>query len=93
MVEKIATQKDFTDFIDERQQVAKLRNAISFCKDLLEINVINDRKLQYEERVNFEKCLTENFLVKHGYDYFGKRDLIYIDLYGKNDVAKLRALQ
>jgi hypothetical protein len=27
--------------------------------------------------------------VKHGYDYFGKRDLIYIDLFGKSDVRSL----
>ena len=48
-----------------------------------------DLDLKYEERVNFEKCLTENYLMKHGMDYFGKRDLIYIDLYGKNDVRRL----
>lgn len=27
--------------------------------------------------------------MKHGMDYFGKRDLIYVDLYGKNDVKRL----
>ena len=48
-----------------------------------------DLDLAYEERVNFEKCLTENYLMKKGMDYFGKRDLIYIDLYGKNDVRNL----
>jgi hypothetical protein len=48
-----------------------------------------DLDLKYEERVNFEKCLTENFLLKRGMDYFGKRDLIYIDLFGKNDVRNL----
>ena len=48
-----------------------------------------DLDLKYEERVNFEKCLTENYLMKRGMDYFGKRDLIYIDLYGKNDVRNL----
>ena len=34
-----------------------------------------------------EKCLTENFIVKHGLNYFGKRDLIYIDMRGDQDVA------
>ena len=48
-----------------------------------------DVDLKYEERVNFEKCLTENYLLKHGMDYFGKRDLIYVDLYGTNDVRNL----
>ena len=41
--------------------------------------------------MNIEKCLTENYLVKHGYDYFGKRDLIYLDLYGSQDVANLNS--
>lgn len=48
--------------------------------------------MKYEERMNFEKCLTENFLLKHGMDYFGKRDLIYIDLFGTDDVMKLRTI-
>lgn len=48
-----------------------------------------DVDLKYEERVNFEKCLTENYLLKHGMNYFGKRDLIYVDLYGTNDVRSL----
>jgi hypothetical protein len=59
-----------------------MRDAIGFCKSHLEIGAKIDRALKFEERVNFEKCLTENYLVKYGYDYFGKRDLIYIDLYG-----------
>lgn len=70
-----------------------MRSAVSFCKNLLEITAVNDRNLKYEERMNFEKCLTENFLVKYGYDYFGKRDLIYIDLYGSDDAAKLFSTQ
>ncbi len=78
-------------FIKEREQSQKLRSAVTFCKNLLEINALSDRNLKYEERVNFEKCLTENFLVKYGYDYFGKRDLIYVDLYGSDDVAKLHS--
>ena len=43
--------------------------------------------------MNFEKCLTENYLVKHGYDYFGKRDLIYLDMYGTEDLARLGAVE
>ena len=82
MVEKIQTEEDFSVFIKERQLAHRLREAVSFCKNTLEISAKADRNLKYEERVNFEKCLTENYLVKHGYDYFGKRDLIYIDLYG-----------
>jgi len=47
-------------------------------------------KLSTDEKINFEKCLTENYLVKHGYDYFGKRDLIYLDLVGNDDIRRLR---
>ena len=43
--------------------------------------------------MNFEKCLTQNYLMKFGYDYFGKRDLIYLDLYGTEDVARLNATE
>lgn len=68
-----------------------MRDAVSFCKDLLEITTVSDRNLKYEERVNFEKCLTQNFLVKHGNDYFGKRDLIYVDLYGTDDLQRLHS--
>jgi hypothetical protein len=91
MVEKINNSEDFKQYISEREHSHKLRTAISFCKNLLEINATNDRALKYEERMNFEKCLTENYLVKHGYDYFGKRDLIYVDLYGSDDIIKLRS--
>lgn len=41
--------------------------------------------------MNFEKCMTENFLIKHGNDYFGKRDLIYIDMFGTDDVKRLHS--
>jgi hypothetical protein len=67
-----------------------LREAITYCKNLLEISAVYDGKLKYEERTNFEKCLTENYLLKHGMDYFGKRDLIYIDLLGVDDIKRLR---
>jgi hypothetical protein len=69
----------------------KLRDAIGFCKDTLEINYIHDKHLKREERINFERCLTENFLVKHGANYFGKRDLIYLDLYSNKDQATLQS--
>ena len=74
---------------NERKLAQRLREAIGFCKQELEINAMIDLDLEYEERVNFEKCLTENYLVKKGMDYFGKRDLIYIDMYGTSDVKKL----
>ena len=73
----------------ERAIANRMRDAIGFCKKELEIEQTLDLNLKYEERVNFEKCLTQNYLMKHGMDYFGKRDLIFIDLYGADDVKSL----
>ena len=89
--EKIASEQDMLVFMKERAHVQKLREAVGFCKDLLEINANTDYKMQQEERMNMEKCLTQNFLLKHGMDYFGKRDLIYIDMMGPKDIARLRS--
>lgn len=89
MVEKITSIPELEYYLGERESSHRLRSAVSFCKNLLEITAVNDRNLKSEERLNFEKCLTENFLVKHGYNYFGKKDLIFVDMYGSEDVAKL----
>ena len=42
-----------------------------------------------DQRMAMETCLVKNYLVKHGMDYFGKKDLIYIDMQGDEDVARL----
>lgn len=89
MVELITNEEEYNRFLKERGQSFMLRTAIGFCKKHLEIVALTDRKLKYEERMNFEKCLTENFLLKYGIDCFGKRDLIYLDLYGIDDLEKL----
>ena len=89
MVEKISNEKDFYDFIREREFTSRLRNAISHCKNSLEITVTHDRALKADQKVSFERCLTENYLLKYGKDYFGKRDLIYIDLFGSDDVKAM----
>ena len=83
------SRKDLEAVHEERILANRMREAIGFCKEELEINVKVDIQLTYEERVNFEKCLTKNYLLKNGMDYFGKRDLIFIDLLGKNDVKAL----
>ena len=80
---------DFVQLAEERKLANRMREAIGFCKQELEINARIDLDLKYEERVNFEKCLTENYLLKKGMDYFGKRDLIFIDLWGQQDVKAL----
>ena len=42
-----------------------------------------------KDRMAFEQCLTKNFLVAKGMDYFGKKDLIYIDMLGTEDAKAL----
>lgn len=39
--------------------------------------------------MDMEKCLTQNYLLKYGLDYFGKRDLIYVDMQGDKDINRL----
>jgi hypothetical protein len=91
MVERISTQSDLKTYLGEREMAGRLREAISFCKNSLELQPqINDRNLKAEDRVNFERCLTENYLIRKGLDYFGKRDLIYVDLYGRDDLRAMR---
>jgi hypothetical protein len=93
MGDKISSIEDLYQFIQERQHSAKLRDAISYCKNLLEIKALTDKNLKVEEKNNIERCLTENYLVKHGYNYFGKRDIIYLDLYGTEDVTRLHSVE
>jgi hypothetical protein len=91
MVEKVSNERDLTTFLEERKLAQRLRDAISFCKNSLDLgSVLSDHNMKHDERVALENCLTSNYLVKEGMDYFGKRDLIYIDLYGSDDVRNLR---
>ena len=89
MVENIYSEKDFQQFLRERDLTTRLRNAISHCKSSLEITSTHDRALKEEQKINFERCLVENYLVKYGNDYFGKRDLIYLDLFGTDDIRAM----
>ncbi len=86
MVERISNEKDLHDFLREREITNRLRNAISHCKSALEITSTHDRALKEDQKINFERCLVENYLVKYGNDYFGKRDLIYLDMFGTDDI-------
>lgn len=67
--------------------MTRLRDAIQWCKKENEFEYKTDHKVEAEHRMVMEKCLIQNYLVKHGMDYFGKRDLIYIDMMGSDDVA------
>jgi hypothetical protein len=88
MATPVKTPEDRQIYEHERNLMQKWRDAQSFCKELLSINQRTDEKMPIEDKVNFEKCLTENYLVKYGDDYFGKRDFLYIDLWGSNDIRR-----
>ena len=89
MVERISNEKDLIEFMRERDFTDRLRNAISHCKTSLEITSTHDRALKADQKLSFERCLTENYLIKYGQDYFGKRDLIYLDLFGNDDIRAM----
>ena len=67
-----------------------MRAAVQFCKESNGMgNIMTDRHMDATKRMVMERCLTENFLLKLGMDYFGKRDLLYIDMRGDADVARM----
>ena len=80
---------DFAKLREERLLSKRMRDAIEYCKSELQVISMIDIDLPYEERVNFERCLTKNFLLEYGMDYFGKRELIFLDLHGTADVKRL----
>ena len=49
----------------------------------------HDGKMAADERMTMERCLTKNYLLSKGMDYFGKRDLIYIDMRGQDEIRKM----
>lgn len=49
---------------------------------------MSDINMDANNRLMLEKCLVQNYLLKQGMDYFGKRDLIYIDMMGDEDIKK-----
>ena len=50
--------------------------------------VASSARATAENRMAMERCLTKNFLLKFGMNFFGKRDLIYIDMKDSNDVER-----
>eukprot|EP00347_Sterkiella_histriomuscorum_P008446 403345064 len=92
MGDKLQSVDDIKIYQQERSVISKLRDAIGFCKSELEITTTFARQLTADEKINFEKCLTKNYLVKYGDDYFGKRDLIHLDLYSHADIRQLDEL-
>jgi hypothetical protein len=50
---------------------------------------MTDRHMDSDDRMKMERCLTKNFLLKFGMDIFGKRDLLFVDMRGDNDIARM----
>lgn len=94
MVKPISKIEDLPQLLEERRLVNKLREAVQACKAETGLNHwYNDQKMPGEERMKIERCLTQNYLLKFGMDYFGKRDLIYLDMQGDRDVARLHTTE
>ena len=59
----------------ERLLAGRMRAAVQFCKESNGMgNIMTDRHMDATKRMVMERCLTENFLLKLGMDYFGKRE-------------------
>ena len=68
----------------------RFRQAVQYCKETSGFtNIMTDRHMGHDDRMKMERCLTSNFLLKFGMDVFGKRDLLYIDMRGDQDVARM----
>ena len=50
---------------------------------------MSDKHMDGQRRAVMESCLTKNFLLKFGMDVFGKRDLLYVDMRGNQDIARM----
>ena len=82
------------EIIKERTLATRFRQAVQFCKDTTGYsNYHTDRHMGPDDRMKMERCLTQNFLLKFGMDVFGKRDLLYIDMRGDQDVAKMHSME
>jgi hypothetical protein len=76
--------------VEERKLATRFRQAVQYCKEINGYsNIMTDHHMGRDDRMKMERCLTQNFLLKYGMDVFGKRDLLFIDMRGNKDVAKM----
>ena len=86
----VTNVNELPELLQERRLVNRLRQAVQFCKEQTSLShFYTDVKMTPVNRLAMEQCLVKNYLLKHGNDYFGKRDMIYIDMQGDQDVARL----
>lgn len=48
-----------------------------------------DWEMPDDDRMKMEKCLIQQYLIPKGWDYFGKRDLIFLDMIGQEDIKNI----
>lgn len=66
----------------------RVRQAVQWCKDTLGYQaVMSANGASGEQRMNMERCLTRHFIMRAGENYFGRGDLIYVDMKGDQDVG------
>jgi len=68
------------DRISEYNLMSNQRTAVQFCKSLHGIKHSNISKLNQTDKDNITQCLIDNY-ISHDQNYFGKRDVIFLDLW------------
>ena len=90
----LSMQERLQEIVKERTLATRFRQAVQYCKDTSGYsNMMTERHMGPDDRMKMERCLTQNFLLKFGMDVFGKRDLLYIDMRGDQDVAKQYSME
>jgi hypothetical protein len=76
--------------VSEIVLMRRLRLAISDCKRRENLtNHTIDLYLPDEDRMKMERCLIQQYLIPKGMDYFGKRDFIFLDMIGQDDIKNI----
>lgn len=67
---------------EEQDLISRWRQAVGSCKAKMGIpnDRLNEMPFSYENSKRMERCLIENYLEPKGWDYFGKRDILYMDM-------------
>jgi len=71
--------------IKEYEVMKKQREAVSFCKKLTDVYTNDLSKITDDEKNKIEKCLKENYLTRDP-NYFGRRDVIFLDLHNYDSI-------
>ena len=89
-MQDLRSEEKIKKIVAEHTLATRFRQAVQYCKETSGFKTImTDRHMQQADRMTMERCLTQNFLLKYGMDVFGKRDLLFIDMRGDQDVAKM----